>query len=368
MNTNESNTNPSENTNEGVTGDDKIDLSKITYSTTFSEGYAFVNLDKDLSKEYCIDKQGNVIFVLNVGVHGTTTGFHNGINLFGTDWQKYALCDKTGKIITAEDLGGTNILFWTSEPAQNYAISDAFAAGYFFVEKNETTFESSTTKAAIFNSKLEKIADFSEELYANYEKFMTGEYYDGYLYKDLSEAFDLRTGKVVPASNELLESINIAYPSDFWKHSGNAYYDVLSGSNIPVIDLTKHAETLSYASDFKCGESYLIFRSNNVLFFTVLLENGEFAFEPIKIEGSSLSVKRSEGKYAVMASGHGQVDLYTFDKSGKLAEIKNIANKNARLTLEMAENVIIVEAFDGAATTYKYYNFDLTLLFGEVIR
>ena len=179
----------------------------------------------------------------------------------------------------------------------------------------------------------------------------------------MSEALDLRTGKIIPISNELLESINIAYPSDFWKYSRNAYFDILTGSNLPVIDLTKHAATLSTASEFENGEAYLIFRSNNVIFFTILLENGEFAFEPIKIEGSSISVKRSEGKYVVMASGQGQVDLYTFDKNGKIAEIKDIAASNARFSCEIAENVILVDAFTGDSISYTYYNLDLTPLF-----
>lgn len=365
-NNNNEPTTESSSDNNNSDSEEKIDTTKITSSTTFSEGYAFVNVDKDLSKEYCIDKQGNIIFTLNVGVHGETTGFHNGLCLYGSGWQKYALCDTTGKIITGEDLGGTNVLYWYSETSQSYAIVDAFYAGYIFVEKTETTFEGSTTMAALFNSKLEKIADFSEELYENYEKFKAGNYYDGYLYNDFSELLDLRTGKVVAATEELLASVNIAYPSDFWSYGNDGYVDILASDRTPVIDLSKYAETLSRASEFEDGEAYLLFTSNGTTFFTVLLENGEFAFEPVELSGTSIHVERSGGKYAVLASGSKSIDLYTFDKTGKIAELKDITDGSlsARLDMEIGENVVWVSSLEGGTTTYTYYNLDLSPLFG----
>lgn len=347
-------------------GEDQINVSRITDSTVFSEGYAFVNLDKDLSKEYCIDKQGKVIFTLNVGVHGETTGFYNGLCLYGSDWQKYALCDTTGKIITAEDLGGTNILYWDSEAGQNYGILDAFAAGYIFVEKTETTFEGSTTTAALYNAKLEKIVDFSEELYTNYDKFKTGHYYDGYLYVNFAEALDLRTGQVVTASEDILASLHIAHPSDFWIHKNDGYVDMLSSDSAPVIDLSKYAQTLSHASEFEDGEAYLIFNSNGVIFFTVLLENGELAFDPVEVNGSTVNVKRDDGHYAVIASGKGSINLYTFDKTGKIAEQQDIVDgsMSARLDMEFAEDVVLVSSLENGITSYTYYKLDLTPLFG----
>ncbi len=351
----------------GNTGDSqKIDTAAISYATLFSEGYAFVNLNKDLSKEYCIDKQGNIIFTLDVGVHGDTTGFYNGICAFGSGWEESSICDITGKITTAEDLGGTKILLYNLLDGAAPGILDAFRDGYFFVEKTETTFTDSVTKMAIFNSKLEKVVDFSEEMVALYYEFCGANYYNGYLYDNgFVDVLDLNTGKKVENVESLLGEVEIAHSSDFWVFYENGYYNLLDiESEVPlVIDLSEYADTLAKASDFKDGEAYLIFNSNDVNFFTILLENGEFAFEPVQLEGTSVSVAREAGKYVVVTSGQGEIKLQVFDKDGAKPETLSYTSNSLIVRAEIQDGVVLVKLNDNWKYTYEYYNLELTKLF-----
>ena len=336
----------------------KIDPTAISNAMPFSEGYAFVHLNKDLSKEYCIDKQGNIIFTLDVGVAYETTGFYNGICAYGSAWDEMSICDKTGKITTAEDLGGTRIPMLT----RNQGMTDAFRGGYFFVEKTETTFADSVTKMAIFNSKLEKIVDFSEELAEIYGNCYRSEYYYGYLVSSTYEVLDLSTGKLVEDVEGLIDKVEIEHASDLWYYKDGGYYNKFFDTETPKIDLSEYSETLGTASDFKDGEAYLVFNSNNINFFTILLDNGDFAFEPVQLEGTSVSVAREAGKYVVATSGAGEIKLQIFDKNGVQSEA--VLDSNLRTTIEIQDGVILVRVNDNLKASYEYYNLDLTKLFG----
>lgn len=357
--------NPTDSQNPGNNGSSdnstlqKVDPDQITYGTPFSEGYAFVNLNSDISKEYCIDKSGNILFSINVAVHGQTSGFHNGVCAFGSGLHEYTLCDVNGKLTTAADLGGTRILMdFPSTYGDDRGEYLAFCDGYIFVEKTDS---SSAKKVAIFNSKLEKIVDFSEAVAELYDDFKKESYVSGYLYNSKFEVFDLNTGKLVEDVNELAKNIELDHPSDVWYYSNHKFYSLLESKQTPVIDLSQHTTLVTYVTPkFKDGEVGLVFNENGAYSFTVLLENGEFAFVPVSLAGSGAMVRCENGKYVVVSSNM----MYTFTKNGKVAEL-NIGDMADRATILMGDDVVLVERYNNTSVTTLYYTLDLKPLFAN---
>lgn len=337
----------------------KVAWDSITYSTGFSEGLAFVRVDGIENETHCIDKQGNIVFTLE-GIFGYEIGFHNGLALIRSGVSDAnCLCTTEGELIYAEDLGATSILM-------DYGDSDIFADGYIFLEKVTTDFTGSVYEMAILNSKLETIVEMSETLHECYSSnSYRSNYYDGYLYWD-DKYLDLRTGIEAEGKAELYSKITPHYESDFWgwDHRNHIVYDSRfedeSDQNV-MIDLSEYSETLSGNVTFDHGYAYLCFDPGEKAFFTLLGEDGTFAYEPI--ESNALNdgypdVISDDNTFLVY--GHNQRIIETYDTTGKIAEM-TIDNVNVSVTI--SDGVIQIFAGEYGDMRYYFYSTDLKPLF-----
>ena len=349
----------------------KIDVTKITHSTPFSEGKAFVNLNRDYSKNYCIDTEGNILFTVESPTGLTTSSFYNGLATVSDG----ILCDEQGKIIKAEDFGGTKFLInYTSGANSDYRFK-MFMDGYIFVRKTTTNYTGSVDEVGIINSELELIVDFSEELNELYEKYddNRAKYYDGYLFyyddrynSDLGKRvydwyiLNLNTGEESYDINAAFAKMNIKHPSDIWNCFERVYHDIRDPERTPIIDMTGYDRV--NCGQFENGTAPLIFvvdgANDHKEYFTILKEDGSFAFEPIELTGHGGRAYASNGKYVVTTTEGSRVKVImtSFDINGKVAEKTH--QPTGYFYFDEFENDVIL-IFDGR---YYYYTFELNIL------
>ncbi len=348
--------------------DNKIDPTRITDMIDFREGKALVRYGEISSSEYqtvyCIDKAGTILFTLNgINVASGISGFYNGLTTLQVHENgkiSTILCNDKGEIIKPEDLGATSFLIEpNSTKSQTIPL---FVDGYIFVEKTETTFTSSTTKAAVLNSDLEIIVDYSEELYNLYEQFICCSYYNGYLYdmwhNEVTSVLDLKTGKTVEDLASLAASIEREYESDLWLKDNYCYFDLITGEK--KVDLSKYSETIATTYDFECGLAPVLFYSGDKYFFAIVKEDGSFCFDPAEIGGSSPTVKYDNGKFVVFSSIGSNYHIETFDASGKLGEL-NMEMSGFYFSISISDDVVIF--WDVGASKYSVYTLNLNPLF-----
>lgn len=371
-NNDESDTIESNSGDENGTGGDKgnkIDPSRITDITDFREGKALVRYGEMTSDEYqtvyCIDKSGEILFTLSgINVGGGITGFYNGLTTVTVHENGKAvvwLCNEKGEITKPEDVGATNFLI--SADSSNDQTISLLADGYIFVEKTETDFAGSATKAAILNSDFEVVVEYSEELYGLYERLIYCSYYGGYLYDmwhyELTEVLDLNTGKLVEDFSTLVSSIERKNESDLWYLGGDySYYDLVTGEQ--KVDLSEYSETIATTFEFNCGLAPILFGSADKNFFAIVKEDGSFCFEPVEIKGYSPSVKIDGGKFLVISSIGNDYYLETFDSNGKLGETA-IQMDGMWFSVRLSDDIVIVSVI-GSNTQRFYYTVDLQAL------
>lgn len=340
----------------------KIDMKKITGMVPYREGLAFAELDNDMSKSYCIDKEGKILFSLDIVVGLENLGFYNGIAVFGGSVESVWICDKHGNITKPEDLGGDEILVAPSR--SNRASNEFFKSGYFFVKKTTTTYEGSKDEAALYNHKLEKLHDFSEELYGIYEEFLTASCYGGYLYEynryEEPTIFDPVSGKKITNVADFIENLKLENPSDMWYREGDGIYDMLGSSETPVIDMTKYSETLYGINDFKDGMAGVAFKSADKFFFTIMKEDGSFCFEPVELGGSYPKIKYDGGKFMVTSSKVYDYIFETFDENGKIASL-TVDSEGQLMLFDFSDDTVIVDKV--MKHDVKIYKIDFTPLF-----
>ncbi len=354
----------------------KIDKSKITSARPFSEGKTFVKYTgiDNMATEYCIDKDGNILFSLQLGTLNESPGFYNGIATFRSpDFEGVCFCDEKGNITTPADLGADEFLFDVF-PETDPGLF--FVDGYFFARKTESSFEGNVHKAAIYNSKFEKVVDFSTELFGLYTKYIEEHeclYYEGYLYyleqgeddEMLFNCLDIRTGKESHDYQEILNKVSIKYPSMFWQYDWDGttykYVNMLTGET--VIDLNKYS-TISSVGNFKNGLAPIFFEVRDDVgttnYFTLLKEDGSFAFDPIKID-SPWGSYESNGVYLITAFIDNNTSmLLTFDVNGKIAETICTLGNPGNCSFKFSDGVINV---DGRYDGFEFYDINLQPLF-----
>lgn len=359
----------------------KIDKTKISDARPFSEGKTFVSYKgtENLSTEYCIDKEGNILFSVELGLLNESPGFHNGIATFrGPDPHGLCFCDEEGNITTPADLGADEFLFDTF-PETDPELP--FADGYFFARKTESSFEGNVHKAAIFNYNFEKVVDFSTELYELYQKYFEDNscsYYDGYVYftSDYEEhffnCFDIRTGKESHDYEDILNKINIKHPSDFWESDSGqgtaydkpqySYSDIITREK--VIDLSQYT-TIDEVGEFKNGLAPIFFKVSDDVgttnYFTLLKEDSSFAFEPIEVE-SPWGYYEDNGVYLIPSFiDNSTSTLLTFDVNGKIAETVCSIGNPGNCFFTFSDGVINVDAIYNKG--FAFYNINLEPLF-----
>ena len=154
-------------------------------STNFSNGMAVISsIDGDEKTLYGIDKKGNLLFSLeNHSTLYEKKQFINGL-LYIYNWENdtIGLMDDTGKIITAEDLGGTQFVSFNNKVYGRSYWVDMFEDGYVIVNKVVTTFQGTTYESAIFDENLNVVVDYSERLYPVIYDSYADSTYEGQMY------------------------------------------------------------------------------------------------------------------------------------------------------------------------------------------
>jgi hypothetical protein len=126
------------------------------------------------------------------------------------------------------------------------------------------------------------------------------------------------------------------------------------------VDLSEYEQTFYSAGDFEDGLSYVCFESANVYFFTILKEDGSFAFEPVQLKGYTPTVFYSNGRFIVKTSKGLDMFLEAFDSTGKIAE-HTIDTEGTMLYIDFSDDVLILNfPIQNKVQLFKY---DLTPLF-----
>lgn len=344
----------------------KIDVTKITSSTAFSEGKAWVRCGKMASDEYttlyCLNKKGEILFKLTDTFLNSPSLFYNGlavVPMMIDGEPTECLCDETGKVIKPADVGATEFLFSLADGSgSDYKLLEG---GYIFAKKVEANFSGSSEKAAILNAELDVIAGYSEDVLALYQKYNGNDYYNGYLYSTyLGQVLDLKTGKEITDINSFVASFEPEYASDMWEydHNSYAYYNSLAADYTETLNLSQYSETIKQMYFFENGRAPLLFESAGKAFFTVIKEDGSFCFEPVELSGhAGCTVYADNGKYLVVSVGNTYC-FETFDLNGKVAEQK-ITVSGLLPTVNFSDGVVHIRSTD----TNAYYSFELEPLF-----
>ena len=322
----------------------------ITGASAFSEGLALVALNGDKEKTYCINKEGYIVFeidVRSVDATGEITGkFENGLALVGD-----VFCDAKGKVTTPEDVGAT-------------AFSDlALKNGYILAERVISDYSSAKKELGVMDTNFQWIVEPTEVLYnatngismipATTESFCFGDY----AYFDSTQKYvNLKTGKVTDSLGE--------FPSDQWLNSQNAFYDL---DNNVMLDLSEHQTIdMPAGSRFINGKAPVRFinRETNKYYFTLVDENGQFAFEPIETTFFQNFVYDGNN-ILLLDQAIGPKKIRSYDLKGTMLGELNTESvaKNALVTCDVRENVIVLIAGRNFKYTCFYYNSDFTKLF-----
>ena len=356
-------------TNTPDTKREKIDASKITSSTMFSEGKAWVRYGKITSEEYttlyCINKQGEILFTISDTFLNSPSPFYNGLSIVPImiDGEGvYCICDENGNITKPSDVGAREFLI--NPEFTDKCMYELFKDGYIFAKKVESSFSGSSVTAAIFNSSLEIVAGYSEEIlavYNQYSRYGRDECYEGYLFDlDQYTVFDVREAKEFD-TGEFLSSFEPKYASDMWDYDSKScvYYDVVS--NAITIDLSQYSNTIYGMYAFENGFAPIVFDSGYGRFFSVIKEDGSFCFEPVELSGHGFSVSSYDGKYMLATVKGMNMLIEVFDVNGKIAEAV-VEAEGTSTTVRFYDDVIYIQ---GTSTILKncYYSLNLEPLF-----
>jgi len=354
----------------GTSSKEKIDLTKITSSTAFSEGKAWVRygqLGKDeYNTAYCINKEGKILFSIN-NAPGCGV-FYNGLSQISLklnpekDWETTdCLCDENGNITKPADLGATEFLASSD-------VSKAFQDGYVFAVKVETSFSGSTTKIAVFDSDMNKIIDYSEDIMAFFNTGLGSfdcEYNNGFLCLPYDDKYlDLKTNQIKNKTEYLIDSAP-ERASDAWEYDSweAAYYDPFTDAK--TLDLSQYKETIYGTFTFDGGRAPLVFKSADIYYFTIIKEDGSFCFEPMEISTFDCRVERSGTKYLVVSSANWDKRKYQiFDENGMMSELE-IDISNDRYTYDFFnEDALILERINNQLVrTFYFYTLNFEPLF-----
>jgi hypothetical protein len=353
----------------GNANKEKIDLARVTYTTSFREGKALVRYGEVSSDEYydlhCIDKAGNILFTVeDVGGSGVS-GFYGGYTTLLMEENGKSvvcLCNEKGEIIKPSDVGATSFLI----DADSYYTQtlELLADGYIFAEKKTSDFSGVSAEAAILNADLEVIVDYSEQLREYYDAYISCAYYNGYLYgyslETVVDVLDLRTGKLLADPSSFLEPVVCDRASDLWIHYDNNYVELVSGR--VMVDLSTLGGDIMQTFDFHCGLAPVVFWNSEEYYFGLVKEDGSLCFEPVLLKGSTPNVSYDDGKFVLLSGQYEEYYVTVFDESGKCAEM-TLGEEGFLTTAEISDGVVIVWEH-GMARKITYYSAeDLTPLF-----
>ncbi len=370
-NNNESNSNNNENDNNDSNGSNtvnKIDSNSIIQVyDNYSEGLVFVKVKGDNQKLYCINKSGEIVFSI---VASYATSFSNGLS-----YTSAGICDKTGKITTAEDLGGQEILKYD------------FAADFILVSRSTTSYLGTVSELATFNTKFEKIVEFSADFYESYIDFKHRPLIDGYIphYDYEDKYLNLYTGQWEEGKASLYSKVKVERQSDLWEREGywgsiggfyiyNKLDSLLGKERQPILDLSQNEKyaNIDKIGYFRNGIAPVIFEVENgnselVYYYTIMNEEGDYLFEPVQIGGLVLDFSFENGYFVCNTAVGGNFfttknrSLEVYDTTGR-----QIAKKEYSVSAIGKDSSAVI--FDEVIvlkneSTYYLYNTELTPLF-----
>lgn len=333
---------------------------EIIAASSFSEGLAFVCVDNNQEKTYCINKDGYIVFELdeNISINGEISDkFTNGfavLNAHSTN--KNILCDTNGNIKTPEDIGVSNFSELGLE------------GGYLIVEKITSDYSSSKKEMGVMNTNFEWVVDLSESIYNEIGGIqITPLYNNSFFYNDIcyfdycEKCLNLKTG-------EVSYNVDFELPSNLWQSYTDCTYRDYNENT--VLDLS-NVDNLTNVGKFIKGKAPVKFynEQSGTYFFTLINETGEFLFEPI--EADKIANISFDGEYIVIIGDivRSNKNLKCYDTNGTLLgqlDTSTIA-KNYSYTCEVSDGVITVWASYNNLQTYSskcyYFNPDFTELF-----
>ena len=353
-----------------------IDMSKVSYASAFSEGLAFVQMDKSPERTYCINKKGKIVFTLT-GDYSPAVGFQNGLAIIrknsGPHKDVLCLCDTSGRITSAEDLDATYFYVgWT----------EMFADGYLFAVRETQTETGTVCALGVLDNEGSYIVEPSESMYELWRAYYYDDatvYYDGYLFSkgewcETGRYLDLRTGRETTGTDKLFKKIKPAHKSDFWasyREQGSAYfYDWRYPQNTDsaVIGPIECDGTYVMPLAFQDGVAPFLYTlgapGNAAGFFTLINEKGAFRFEPVKAGVAYPDVISDQGLHLVVSARNSiykekYVLLQLFDRHGLMGEMK-YPIRYFTPTVSFADGVI--QIFD-EDDQFTFYGTDLEPLF-----
>lgn len=316
----------SENNDEPVVNNGNKIKGEIEFGTEYTNGLAFVKINGD-NKNYCIDKKGNIIFdltniIFNADdfqyVHSAvTTGFYNDITLISDSLRtKYiTICDKTGKLTTAEELG------------VSYFLEDAFTDGYIItVTEGE---KMSDDKIGVLNHALEWVvepsSDIVKSLGMDYGVSHSTRFYYDYILYGIEGSVNIRTGEL-SQENFRTKGKNIkAAVSEHWTAKDDGYYD--SNGQL-VIDITNSSELSSTGfptvaidgAKFVKGKSPIVFVNGRELHqFSLIDTEGNLQFQPVNF-GENIDYIETDGNYILVVGkqSNRKTTARLYDMNGNL--------------------------------------------------
>lgn len=318
---------------------------EITAASDFSDGVAFVCLDGNKEKTYCINKKGEIIFEINkkMCVNGDIyCSFKNGFAKI-----EDAICDKKGRITNPQDVGVSAFSL--------LGIED----GYIIAEINNSSYDATERKIGVmdtsFNWKIKPSAEICKqvEYLPTNLALNTKTYYknDIVYFDDFDVYFNLKTGAVSKTSDMIL-------PSEKWlvyTGGSHGYWDYKEKE---ILDLSKKYNNIVHCSEFNYGYAVVEFKNNesNEYFFTLIDEKGKFQFDPISCGKEILSTYTDfDGKNILIGYGGGMLpdNVWCYNKSGKkLCDIKR-PSEDMVYSYSLSDGVI--RACGGANYSHKCY-------------
>lgn len=306
-----------------------IDQDLASFDYNFSDGLCFAQIKFDAKKvavksTVCIDKNGDIQFELE-GNYLTACNFSNGIALLQSNDRTYYICNAKGELTSLQDLDGDK-MYGSYTSFEDDISSKMWQDGYFLVEKVTSDYSGTKHEVAIYNSKLEKVKDYSEELYTWFEKGKE-KYFRDFILKDNAEntieVLDVKSGALSEHTPESFYStVQINKRSDLWSVSG---YNVLTRSTLEVVcNLKEKYPTVHQCGDFENGFAPIIFTTEGSHYFSVLNEDFELEFAPVYCsEIYNSFIKRDAEYYCVFGSDkNNKSTIFIFNDEGLVSQHK----------------------------------------------
>ena len=259
------------------------------HAINFSNGMALVpSINGESKNLHAIDKNGNLLFTLdNYETAHDDNSFTNGlIYIYNLEEKCTNLMDDTGKITTPADVGGTHFEFYSDQ-----FWKDMFDDGYIIVKKVVSDFQGATYKAAILDTSLNVIVDYSQEVYSLiYNPTIEKTYLNGYLISDTYEnreticnVFDIQSNQLKKYTSaeleaftdELIQSMNLMDYVKYGFINVDELGEILGLNQYPTLYklscINSNLFLAVFSETMGMGECY----------FTLVDESGTLKFDPI---------------------------------------------------------------------------------------